>query len=124
GIMLAIPQLGGLSELTRSGLDRSRIADISRDWVAGVGVEQIAERYFRRPGVDLTTAISTACRAIYRTLSYAGTWGLSALSKMPRSGIDFEELTHEQRRVINNLPAMLYHGVATEGGVLMRMNAV
>lgn len=124
GIMLAIPQLGGLSELTRSGLDRSRIADISRDWVAGVGVEEIAERYFRRPGVDLTTAISSACRAIYRTLSYAGTWGLSALSKMPRSGIDFEQLTDEQRRVINNLPAMLYHGVATEGGVLMRMNAV
>jgi hypothetical protein len=48
--MLAIPQLGGLSEWTRSRLDRSRIADISRDWVAGVGVEQIAERYLRRPG--------------------------------------------------------------------------
>jgi replicative superfamily II helicase len=124
GIMMAIPQLGSLNELSRSGLSRSRIADMSMDWVAGETIERIAEKYFKREGVDETTAISTACRAIYRTLTNTGTWGLAALAKLPRSGIDFEALSDEQRRMIGNLPAMLYHGVSTEAGVLMRMNSV
>jgi hypothetical protein len=33
-------------------------------------------------------------------------------------------MPEDQKRVINHLPAMLYHGVNTEAGVLMRMNAV
>jgi len=40
------------------------------------------------------------------------------------SGLDFDNLPEDQKRVINNLPAMLYHGVNTEPAVLMRMNAV
>jgi hypothetical protein len=42
---------------------------------------------------------------------------------MPTAGIDFDQLTEEQRSALNSLPAMLYHGVSTEGGVLMRMNS-
>jgi hypothetical protein len=125
GVMLNIPQLRGpLRDLGKSGLDRRRIAEISQDWVSGAGIEAIARQYFQNDSADLTASISAACKAIYRTLSYAGTWGLSALSKMPTSGINFDQLTDDQRRSINNLPAMLYHGVATEAGVLMRMNAV
>ena len=81
-----------------------------------------------------------------RALANAGTWGMSALSRMPSSGLDFENMPEDQKRIINNLPAMLYHGlprrsgcakpgvprrsspakpgVNTEAGVLMRMNAV
>jgi hypothetical protein len=33
-------------------------------------------------------------------------------------------MPEDQKRAINNLPAMLYHGVNTEAAVLMRMNAV
>ncbi len=125
GVMLNIPQLrGSLGELTRSGLDRRRIAAISADWVRGDGIEMIARTYFQQGNTDLTKAISNACKAIYRTLSYAGTWGLSALAKMPSSGINFETLTDEQRRAINNVPAMLYHGVSSDAAVLMRMNSV
>jgi hypothetical protein len=43
---------------------------------------------------------------------------------MPTSGLDFDTMTEEQRRAINSLPAMLYHGVSTGAGVLMRMNSV
>ena len=92
--------------------------------MSGAGIEAIARTYFQSESTTLTTAISAACKAIYRTLSYAGTWGLSALSKMPTSGLNFDQLTDAERRSINSLPAMLYHGVSTEGGVLMRMNAV
>ena len=51
-----------------------------------------------------------------------GTWGLSALTRL--SGIDFDALSEVDRRRINTLPAMVYHGVRTEEAVLMRMNAV
>jgi len=37
--------------------------------------------------------------------------------------MDFEGMTEAERRRINALPAMIYHGVRTEDAVLMRMNA-
>ena len=42
---------------------------------------------------------------------------------MPNFGIDFDTLSEPERRRINTLPAMIYHGVKTEEAVLMRMNA-
>ena len=43
---------------------------------------------------------------------------------MPTAGIDFDNLSEEELRTLNNIPAMLYHGVKTEEAVLMRMNSV
>jgi len=40
------------------------------------------------------------------------------------SGVDFDSLPKDERRRINVLPAMIYHGVRTEDAVLMRMNSV
>ena len=39
------------------------------------------------------------------------------------SGIDFDSLSDAEKRRINALPAMIYHGVSSEDAVLMRMNA-
>jgi hypothetical protein len=44
--------------------------------------------------------------------------------RLPTAGLDFDNMPEDQKRITNNLPAMLYHGVNTEAGVLMRMNAV
>jgi hypothetical protein len=46
------------------------------------------------------------------------------VSRPDASGLDFDNMPEDRKRVINNLPAMLYHGVNTEAAVLMRMNAV
>ncbi len=122
GIMLRIPQLArNLDELTTSGTDNRQLADITKAWVEGRSLREIATTYFQADG-DATLAITKACRAIYRNLANNGTWGLSALSRL--SGIDFEILTPQQKRQIDLLPAMIYHGVKTEEGVLMRMNGV
>ena len=40
------------------------------------------------------------------------------------SGIDFENVSESDLRSINLLGAMLYHGVNTEAGVVMRMSSV
>ena len=39
------------------------------------------------------------------------------------SDLDFDALSETERRRINALPAMIYHGVRSEDAVLMRMNA-
>lgn len=124
GVMLKLPQLKEkLSDIAGDGRDSKRLADITQAWVSGASLAEIAETYFSE-GKDFTVALSNACRAVYRELADNGAWGLSALSKMPTSGIEFENLSEKEQRVLNNLPAMLYHGVKTEEGVLMRMNYV
>lgn len=126
GVMMNIPQIrNALQEIGGSGVAQKYIADIARAWVSGQPLETIAQTYFlseKKP--DLTNAITDACKGIYRTLANVGTWGLSALSKMPTSGLDFEKLSDEDKRMVNVLPAMLYHGVSTESAVLMRINSV
>ncbi len=120
GVMLKVPQLRQqLEELGGSGFDQSRISDITRDWVNGRGLDDIARDYFRND--NETLALTNACRAIYRTIVNNGTWGVSALSRI--SGIDFDSLPERERRRINALPAMVYHGVRSEDAVLMRMNS-
>jgi hypothetical protein len=122
GVMLRIPQIKrGLDDLTTPGIDRTQIAGITKAWVAGESIQDIATKFFKGADGD-TDAITETCKAIYKTLVNNGTWGLAALSKF--SGIDFEKLSDAERRQINSLPAMIYHGVKTEAGVLMRMNSV
>ena len=124
GVMLRVPQLKqDLVDLGGQGFDRSRISEITSDWVNGRGLEEIAREYFSRKNDDEvgTAALTDACRAIYRTIVNSGTWGVSALSRV--SGIDFDALSEVDKRRINALPAMIYHGVSSEDAVLMRMNA-
>ena len=124
GVMLSVPQLKRqLDEIRGEGHGQMRISEITRDWVNGKAIDVIAQKYFSREtdDDDGTRAITNACRAIYRTISNSGTWGIAALSRV--SGLDFESLTEAEHRRINALPAMIYHGVRTEDAVLMRMNA-
>lgn len=122
GIMMRIPEIkAALSEIGSSrGLSHQHIANITNAWVAGRSIQDIATEFFTdKTG---TEAITSACKAIYRSLANNGPWGLSALCKM--SGIDFDQLSPDEKRQINSLPAMIYHGVKTEAAVLMRMNSV
>lgn len=122
GVMLRIPQLkGNLEEIAERGLEHSQIADITKAWVNGRSIEEIALDYFT-DGKDQTKALTAACKAIYKTLVNNGTWGMSALSRL--SGIDFDSLSETEKRKINMIPAMIYHGVQSEEGVLLRMNSV
>lgn len=123
GIMLRIPQLArNLDELKGSGIDNRQLAEITKAWVDGRTIREIATTYFQSGDDTTTHAITEACKAIYRNLANNGTWGLSALSRL--SGIDFNTLSFQQKRQIDLLPAMIYHGVKTEAGVLMRMNGI
>jgi len=122
GVMLRVPQLAEtLRELGGKGEGNQHIAEITQAWVSGKSIQDIAMTYFQGEENE-TRAITNAYRAIYRHLVHAGTWGLSALSRL--SGINFDSLSDAERRRINAIPAMIYHGVQSEEAVLMRMNSV
>lgn len=123
GLMMQLPNLSRpLHEIAGAGLDRQRIAQIAKAWVAGDSLQRIAMTYFE--GQNSTAKITEACKGIYRALVNSGVWGLAALSKLPGSGIDWDNLTEEASRALNLVPAFLYHGVDTEEAVLLRMNLV
>lgn len=124
GVMLTVPQLKQqLKEISGDGFDKTRISKITRDWVNGKSIQEIAEAYFSKEKDDeaRTVALTDACRAIYRNIVNSGTWGLSALSQV--SGINFDALSEYEQRRLSVLPAMIYHGVRTEDAVLMRLNS-
>ena len=123
GVMLKVPQLKQqLEEIGGDGFDHAHLSNITRDWVNGVRLEDIAKTYFSHDNErSETKAFTDACKAIYRAIVNNGTWGVSALSRV--SGMDFKGMTEAERHRINALPAMIYHGVRTEDAVLMRMNS-
>lgn len=125
GVMMRAPQLREpLAEIVgeSKGPKHDQLALITQAWVSGDSLKAIATTFFK--GDSLTDQLSKACRAVYRDLANNGAWGLSALSKLPTSGLDFEAMSADDRRQLNLLPAMLYHGVQTQEGVLMRMRNV
>lgn len=124
GVMLKVPQLSKqLEEIGGDGFDRTHLSNITRDWVSGVPLQQIAQSYFAGDNNVVDTDVFTnACKAIYRSIVNNGTWGVSALSRV--SGLDFDTMSEAEKRQINTLPAMIYHGVKSEDAVLMRMNSV
>jgi len=124
GVMMRIPELrSSLEDISPAGDDRRFLAEMTKAWVHGRSLRDIAGMYFLKEGGDLTQAITDACKAIYRTLTNSGPWGISALSKMPTSGLDFDNMSEDMRQRLNALPSMIYHGVSTAEGVLMRMNS-
>lgn len=123
GVMMRIPALNqAINEIAGSGQDKQRVAEIAKSWVGGLSVQEIAKSYFS--GNNDTQRITKACQGISKALINNSVWGLAALSKLPGSGIDWDNLSEEQRRQFNLLPAFLYHGVDSEESVLMRMNQV
>ncbi|KAF3983564.1 MAG: DEAD/DEAH box helicase [Methylococcales symbiont of Hymedesmia sp. n. MRB-2018] len=117
-VMFKIEQLNFSHDDTQ-GRKKSRMADIAKAWIDGKTINEIAISFFE--GND-SKKISEVYNAIYSKLANGGTWGLSALASI--SGLDFEAMSDEQKRQLNLMPAMLYHGVNNEESVLMRMNSV
>ncbi len=117
-VMFKIEQLNFKHD-DEQGRKQSRMADIAQAWIAGKTIHDIAIGFFEGSG---SNEISKVYQAIYGQLANGGTWGLSALSQM--SGLDFDAMSDAQKRQLNLMPAMLYHGVKNEEAVLMRMNSV
>lgn len=125
GIMLNTYEIKkSIQDLNEGGqpLDRTSIARLIIDWVNGKNLASIASRMY--PDTETTIAIQKATRALYKIVANSATWGLSALQKMPTSGVDWENMSEIEKKKMANLPAYLHYGVNTDEGVLMRKNNV
>jgi hypothetical protein len=122
GVMLSIPEIKDNLKISSShSSDGETLANIINDWVGGDEIKSIAKNYF---GGENQEAITKSCKAVYQKIINAATWGLSSLQKMPGSGLDFDNLSDEEKRDIENLPAMIYYGVNTDQAILMRKNNI
>ncbi|MCO6494552.1 MAG: DEAD/DEAH box helicase [Bacteroidetes bacterium] len=125
GIMLNTYEIKkSIQDLNEGGqpLDRTSVARLIIDWVNGKNLASIASRMY--PDVETITAIQKATKALYKIVANSATWGLSALQKMPTSGVDWENMSEIEKKKMANLPAYLHYGVNTDEGVLMRKNNV
>ncbi len=123
GVMLNIPQLKRqFAEQPGGDAGPTELSGVTRDWVNGEQLKEIAKKYFKKSDKTSDTQASTeACRTICRSIAQGATWGISAISAV--AGVQ-QELGEQERRRLEALPAMVYHGVSSEEGVLMRMNSV
>ncbi len=123
GVMLSVPEVKKSLELNIPGetITYSKLSHLIIDWVSGKELTEIAREIW---GSDDSTTISNCVKAIYQKVVNGATWGLAAFLNMPTSGIDFSQLTEDERRRLKNIPAMVYYGVNTEEGIVMRINNV
>ncbi len=125
GIMLETPEVRRQMEDLNVGtsvMDKTHIAKLITDWVSGLTISELSEKYFQN--IDPSKSIESCTKAIYRSVANAATWGLAALQKMPNSGLNWNNLSENEKKRFLNLPSMIHYGVDTDEAVLMRKNNV
>jgi replicative superfamily II helicase len=121
GVLLKVPELRkNLIEVTGgSGPDGDKLALIVKDWVNGVPVPEIAERYFKRADDDYEKAMTTCGQHLFGRLTQTAAWGLGALLSI--MGSDMRE---EQFDALRNLPSRVYYGVNNDASIALRLLGV
>lgn len=120
GLMLSIPEVKDLHiNIKGTKITYSTLSGIINDWVSGKEIIEISKEYFG--GAD-QNSVSECVHTIYSKITNYATWGLSAIQKLPDSGIELDKLTENEKNRINNLPAMIFYGVREDEAILMRMN--
>ncbi len=94
-----------------------RVAEIARDWVNGVRLPDLAQKYKGADGKEDLTGIS---RYVYGTLAAQLSWGLAAFESVCLAGIEPSADVTDARYVAS----YIYFGVRTREAVWMRMAGV
>jgi hypothetical protein len=84
-------------EIGGSTITESTLSKVITDWVSGKDINKIAASYF---GGEDEDSINKATRAIYSRLVNSASWGLAALQKLPSSGLNFESLSIEEKKLL------------------------
>jgi hypothetical protein len=115
GVLLNVRELDLQSP---GGQERQHLANLITDWVSGKSLDALARTYYADEDSSLTAALTRCCQDLFRSISTNGAWGLGALQAI--AGIDLEALSPDERNRVRSLPAMIFYGVSTVEGVLMR----
>lgn len=121
GVLLRVPELReNLTAVTGGQApDGNKLARIIKDWVNGEEISTIAERYFRKEGMDATTALTKCGQNLFGKLTQTSSWGLGALLAITASNIPDED-----RSQLANLPSRVFYGVSTDEAIALRLLGV
>ncbi len=121
GVLLRVPELRENLKAVTGGRspDGEKLALIIKDWVNGVPLSDLADRYFRDEGDDLTTALTICGQNLFGKLTHTAAWGLSALISITGS-----DLPEEQLQSLSNLPSRVYYGVNDDSAIALRLLGV
>jgi hypothetical protein len=92
------------------------VSSVITKWVLGRAIPDIADDHFKDGSV--TAAITECCKTLFQRLVQSTAWGLGAAQAL--AGLDASKITPEAAEELRTLPAMIYYGVDTMPGVLMR----
>lgn len=92
------------------------VSSVITKWVLGRSIPDIADDHFKDGSV--TAAITECCKALFQRLVQSTAWGLGAAQTL--AGLDQSKIAPEAAEQLRTLPAMIYYGVNTMPGVLMR----
>lgn len=121
GVLLNIPEVRKELVEDGGGGSGSRIAEMLSDWVHGMSVESLADRYFKNTSDDEDNV--TQCVKKFRRLSMTSAWGLSSVLAM-RFGKQIEAMDPFSRQAVTNIPSMVLYGVSTPGQIALRAAGV
>lgn len=125
GVMLNTYEIKkSLLEITKNKqkFNQETISQMIIHWVNGKSISEIAKEisFTKEQNID----IEIITRAIYKIIVNVASWGLSAIQKMPNSGINWDTLREEEKKQYMNLPSYIVYGVNTDEAVLMRRHNV
>ena len=129
GILLSVPELRENLEAAAGGhgTDGDRLACMVCDWVNGVSLSEMAEKYFatddKGKAVDPTKALTDCCKNIFGKLTQTTAWGLAALQSMTFKD-KFDRLSEDEQQTLRNLPARVFYGVNTDEAIALRLIGV
>jgi superfamily II DNA/RNA helicase len=121
GVLLRVPELRENLNAATGGkaADGYKLALIVKDWVNGEEISTIAERYFKRDGMDDVTAMTKCGQNLFGKLTQTSSWGLGALLAITAS-----EIPEEERGKLSNLPSRVFYGVSTDESIALRLLGV
>lgn len=121
GVLLCVPELRENLKAVTGGQspDGSKLARIIKDWVNGEEISTIAERHFKKEGMDNTTALTKCGQNLFGKLTQTSSWGLGALLAITASS-----LPDEDRSQLANLPSRVFYGVSTDEAIALRLLGV
>jgi hypothetical protein len=104
------------------GSEERQLADILSMWVRGETIDKISTQHYMTEAQSMTDAITKCCQQLFQRFSQAGAWGLGALQTL--AGVNLTALSTDEVEAFRSVPAMIFYGVPTVQGVLMRTLAV
>jgi hypothetical protein len=118
GALLRVRELQGLRIDEKRGGSGTEIAEVLANWIKGERISKIAEHPAFEAD-DKTERVTLCVEALSKITDYAS-WGMGALQALSMNEEALAKMDPRSKLEIRSIPALIYFGVPTVEGMLMR----